>query len=220
MSAPRLGRSKTHESRAIGLLTSAFRNKPVVRAYVRALAREVQEIEDTLWDILFSRLLRWADGVTIPYLDAEGGDPIVDATGPHLDLAGAFVGVARLGRSDAAYALAIRLRVRSELSEALEEDIIAVARLAAPDAVVSYAEAYPAAILLSVAPVPADGVAMIEALTRARAAGVALQITLGVTPAVDDGFTWGWTSGPVVESTLWAWTSGTADRLWGYGAVI
>lgn len=84
------------EQQSLDYLISQFRDKAVIEAIVKAVAAEVQEIEDSLFSVLEGRRLRTAEGV-------------------QLDNIGQEVGVQRRGTSDDQYR--VLLGIREEVRE-------------------------------------------------------------------------------------------------------
>lgn len=154
-------RVDTRAKDAAARLTSAFKNKRVLGAVVKALAAEWQELEGAIWDVINGRLL-----------DNAGTD--------QLDKLGRLVGERRAGRANDDYRLAIRVRIRVNRSDGRAEDIIAVARLIATN---TYREAYPAGFVVAfTAAIPAGARWAAQAIAQTRAGGVAGQVTLFTDP--------------------------------------
>lgn len=104
-----------HKAEAIAKLTQAFRNKANIVALLGVYASAFQDIEAVFWGVINSRIL--------------DNTP----TGDQLDQLGPLVGEPlRLGRSDAAYLTAIKLRIRVNRSQGKAEDVIQVAQLMFP----------------------------------------------------------------------------------------
>ena len=72
-------------------LIDQFKDKPFIDSLLKALASEVQEIEDALYDVLEGRILSQAEGV-------------------QLDLIGQQTGVQRFNSSDSAYRVLLGIR--------------------------------------------------------------------------------------------------------------
>lgn len=98
-----------HAEQALGRLAEQFKNKLRIAAVVAAHARQWQEIEDALEQLLVMRDVDTAEGV-------------------QLDVLGKIVGEARGGQADAQYRLRVRAAIRRNLSCGAVEDVLAVFR--------------------------------------------------------------------------------------------
>jgi hypothetical protein len=102
---------ESHATEAVALLTDAFRNADNVAPILRAFTKVLQVREGWIWDVINKRLF--------------ANNP----TGDQLDQLGAIVGEPRLGRADADYLPAVKLRIRANRSQGLAEDIIQITTL-------------------------------------------------------------------------------------------
>lgn len=120
-----------HVTQGLALLIDQYRNKPRIRAWVSSYLRRIQEQEDTIWDVIDSRMLD-------------------NATNAQLDVLGRIVGQPRIGATDDDYRLFIRTKIRANRSRGLSVDIIEVVIAAMDGATESfrYIELYPATILI------------------------------------------------------------------------
>lgn len=219
----RFQRIKTHVAQAEATLTSRYREKPNTLAMLRAFVRRVQELEEAIWDVIEGRLLVASVGQKVPWDNGAGADTLVDAQGAQLDMLGALVGEARIGRADSVYATAIRLRLRIARSSGTPNDLIEIAKLSYPGAEVVYIDSIPAETgflpaqaRISIA--PTDG-SVAAQLRRAKPAGVALEVLEGVNPT--KSFRWGSSSGGVTAGRhTWgnAPSGVDADSRWGTGS--
>ena len=130
-----------------------------LKALATALAgNQVQDIEDAMRDFLY-------------------GLSIDDSEGDQLDHIGEIVGEERLGKTDALYRIAIKIRIGTNVSEGVMETVITIWRLLAPGDLVEISEDYPAKIDI-VSPTlvaTADELAYIkERLQDVLAGGVAI----------------------------------------------
>jgi hypothetical protein len=107
-----------HVAEGVALLTSHYLNKANVTGMVRALMLRFQLYETAFQNFLFDVVL---DNHPLP-----GGPWDI------LDKIGSIVEVPRLGRNDADYVFAIKLRIRVLRSHGLSEDIIQIAALIVP----------------------------------------------------------------------------------------
>lgn len=89
--------SPDHVERALERLPFQFKQAPVIQAVLTALARQLQEVEDALWQL---RLLRSID----------------DSEGKQLDTIGDIVGQPRGGLPDNLYRAVIRGRIAANRS--------------------------------------------------------------------------------------------------------
>jgi hypothetical protein len=110
-----------HVAAAIARLISQFRSpKPVLHGMMESYVEQLQELEDVLWDVINHRLLDPAPGET------------VGAEGVQIDVLGKIVGQPRLGLTDVAYLLAIKLKIRVNRSRGSNVDLLEILRLAMP----------------------------------------------------------------------------------------
>jgi len=103
-----LGTITAHANRGSSRLIERFQ-KPVYLAILRAVADEIQEAENMLWNVLLSR-----------YID--------DAFGKSLDYIGNRVGEPRQDLDDPDYRTRIRARILINKSAGRPEDILAIVR--------------------------------------------------------------------------------------------
>ena len=92
-------------------LVSDFQGQPIIANTLRTLLRESKITDDAVIDVIEARILTTA----------------VDG---HLDFLGSIVGEPRLGRADEPYREAIRLRIRTNVSQSTVLDLFAVVMLA------------------------------------------------------------------------------------------
>lgn len=118
-------------ARALGRLTSAFRNQPNIKAVTAAMLTGFPELEALFWQIINQRI------ISNLVIAVAASQPTYD----QIDIIGGLVGEAREGRVDAAYLPAVQLRIRVNRSKGRSEDIIQIANLISPGAA-QYAE-YP-----------------------------------------------------------------------------
>lgn len=142
-------------------LAPPYWGKPRIAALLRAYLRQVQIIEDTVWDVL--------DRYTIAGADTA-----------RLDVLGRIVGQPRYWSDDEIYRSVIRGKIRANRSRGLTEDIVEVVRCV-PPATESLVRVYhfsPATML--VVPVVEVSAAALEALAfllpATRAAGVQMHV--------------------------------------------
>lgn len=95
----------------VAKLISDFQGQPIIANTLRTLLRESKITDDAAIDVIEARYL-------------------ATATDRHLDFLGQLVGEPRLGRSDAAFREAIRLRIRANVSQSTISDLYAIVMLA------------------------------------------------------------------------------------------
>lgn len=110
-----------HLSEARALLIEQFKSRPVIDGFLRSFVGRIQELEAGVWDVIDARILD-------------------TATNAQLEALGSLVGELRLGRSDADFRQAIRLRIRVNRSKGRSADVLDVASLAAAPERVTYQE--------------------------------------------------------------------------------
>lgn len=133
-----------HSDRALARLRSQYQGKPKIAALVAALVDEVQEFDDALWDLYLGRMLD-------------------DATGAQLASIGFVVGEPNAGRPDDDYRRFIRARIKTNRSNGLPEELLAIARLVIDDetAELWLEPQHPASVVLHV-----DGIIVIDELAE------------------------------------------------------
>lgn len=200
---------QTHLDRALALLTEQYKNKPVIEGFITVQSTQAQELEQVAWDVINSRLIGSVSIYVPATLDngeseeeslIEGASEatlLMDAQGVHLDPIGELVGEERMGRSDAAYLQAIRLRVRVNRSYGRTVDVLEAARLAATEGqAIVYREHYPASFEMVIEELPGFA-AVAKSLGKARPAGVyGVLISHDWDPART--VRWGYTGDPTV----------------------
>jgi hypothetical protein len=151
-----------HLEAATARFISQFRSpKPVLHGLLASYVEQLQILEDVLWDVINHRLLDPAPGES------------VGAEGVQLDVLGKIVGQPRLGLSDVAYRLAIKLKIRVNRSRGSSEDLLEILRLAMPDPkVFTYTELYHLASYIYVEEISVElAFTVLTSLNHARAAG-------------------------------------------------
>jgi hypothetical protein len=115
----------THSADALLRLLAQFEDKPSIRALVSALVGPVQNLEDTLYQLLSER-------------------GINSAVGAQLDLLGRIVGVARGALSDASYHTRVEAQILINISSGAPDEVLAVFELLDPANTFELEENYPA----------------------------------------------------------------------------
>lgn len=149
-----------HVDRALARLRSQYQGKPKIEAFVTALLEPIQDLEDALWTLYVGRIL---DTATFAQLDAIGY----------------IVGEPRLGRIDDDYRRFIRARIKTNRSNGLHEELLAITRLVLDDetAELELVPQHPASLLLRITgTIITDEVAeiLLDFLRDSVAAGVRL----------------------------------------------
>jgi len=159
-------------SDAVSLLTAARAKQPVTADTTRALASEVQTIENTTFDL--GQVLQ---------LDS--------ATGEWLDRFGAIVGELRGGLADADYRRFIQARIQINRSQGEHERLIRIAQLMTGASYIQVSPAYPAGytmLIVTPSPLSATIKARVrERMEQATAAAVGVDLVNG-SPVIDDVF--------------------------------
>lgn len=159
-------------SDAVTLLTAERAKQPLTAATTRALASEVQTIENTTFDL--GQVLQ---------LDS--------ATGEWLDRFGAIVGELRGGLADADYRRFIQARIQINRSQGEHERLIRIAQLMTGASYIQVSPAYPAGytmLIVTPSPLSATIKARVrERMEQATAAAVGVDLVNGG-PVIDDVF--------------------------------
>lgn len=98
-----------HED-AVSLFIEQFKGKPNLDAWAKSYLKQVQDLEDATFEIIFARVLEAAVGV-------------------QLSIIGEIVGQPRTTSDDDRYRTMIRARIAINLSHATAEDLITIAAL-------------------------------------------------------------------------------------------
>lgn len=148
----------------VALFTDEWQEKPRLEALLRSYLNRLQELEDTTWAVLESRLI----------------DNAVDS---QLDVLGKLVGQRRMGLDDDTYRLFIKARALVNRSKGRGPDIIGLCTLLFGEFNTLLVEMYPASFVIETAaaspltPALAGQVRQIARLiAAARAAGVGSSI--------------------------------------------
>jgi len=162
-----------HEERAARKLVPAYWGKPFAAAVLSAFMRELQAVEDTLWDIMVRH--------TLP-----------EAVLPRLRVLGKIVGQPRLGFSEEAYRLLIEARALANVSRGRASDILAVLELLVGPTQYGLLEVGDATLWLTLLEsLDTEGLALLtQVIPDTRAAGVGLQLLFTSEP-FENVFVWG-----------------------------
>lgn len=146
-----------HEALALRRLISQYREQPNIESVLRIMAGRIQALDQEAANV--------------------GGFRGIDsAYGVGLDKLGALLRLARGGLSDAVYRVRLRAAAQVTASHGYPDEVLAVlVTLLDGASSPTFAEHYPAAVVLEAADIPnADGWAFTRLLLRAVAAGVQL----------------------------------------------
>ena len=147
-----------HAARTVALLIEQLRKNPRMSGLVTAVVSQLQEIEDTLFDLLRFR-------------------GIPTATGIQLDAIGAIIGLPRTSPLDTQYRSDIYFQIAVNNSQGTPESMIGVLKQIT-NAAIYYTEYYPATIQIEIAkalnPIPAN---TLQQMQRIKPAGVKLILT-------------------------------------------
>lgn len=111
-----------HVSDGVALLIDALRKQPLFAALVSTYLKQIQSLEDALWETVARQGL---EDVT--------GDGFAEGT--FLDALGVVVGEPRQNRSDADYIPALKAKIKANNSDGQVETLLAILRLILPEAV-------------------------------------------------------------------------------------
>lgn len=158
-----------HVGDGLSKLLAQFQGLPRYTAFVTALLKQIQKLEDVLWDL---------------YL----GDWIDTAEGARLDVLGRLVGETRQGVDDDIYRAFIRARVRANRCTGLLPELVLIVSLIQNDELpVRSREYYPAAVVIQpTSVVVVDPYRVGKMLRGAKPGGVSLHL---VYLTVDDDLT-------------------------------
>ncbi len=177
-----LGSVTAHRNKARKRTIERWKDPEGYAAVRASYADEVQELENALWAIKYSKL-------------------VDDAYGASLDLIGRIVGEGRDGRADPGYRVRIKARIRVNQSFGLPSDLLAVCALL-DDALFTYRRTPPAAYVITM-DAPPSGFA--TATEMAALLGEASPLGVGgflVMPSAVNGFLLGDAGGTLLTSML------------------
>lgn len=184
-----------HIEHGLGRLISQYKGKPRLEALLTSYLRQAQEIEDTIWDIIESRLVDSATGAQLQTLAKLVGQPIVSA-------------------DDDVLRLYVRTRIRINRSHGRPNDVIDVALLLLSDTEFRYREVTPRNIIVDVLdPLTADAETVAALLRLAKAGGFRLRLFWAEEPA-EEGFTFA-PGDTAIEDNQRGWSDdGTIGGKW------
>jgi hypothetical protein len=143
-----------HVEDGLGKLLEQYNEKPRIKAWISSYLKQVQLLEDEIWEVFLTRLLEHADGV-------------------HLDKIGKKVGQPRIGTDDDVYKLHIRARIRINISNGQSDDIVELCRLLLQALRFRVYDYYPASFVIDVLdPMVEDPAFVASLIGEARGAGI------------------------------------------------
>lgn len=150
-----LERVTTHVEDGLDLLLDQFKGKPRLRGWLASYLRQVQLLEDAIYDVIVARM-------------------IARAVGDQLDQIGRLVGERRLDRNDTIYRVFIRARILTNRSNGTAPELLAILALTTAVHFV-FGDYQPACWLVEFdAVLEYDPTIFYELLYRAKAGGVSL----------------------------------------------
>lgn len=149
----RLQQKTTHAAEALNKFINQFREKPGFAALVGATTDQIQELEDTIWDLY-------------------GTFSIDDATGLYLDRIGALLGQPRLGLSDEDYRIWLKARQRVNASNGTAAALLDILFTLDPDATFDYDTYPPASYSITMYGTDLTPEVLADILSEAQPAGV------------------------------------------------
>ena len=148
-----------HVNEGLARLIEQYKESPNLRAWISSYLKQVQDLENAIWEVINLRFLP-------------------NAFGHQLDVLGKLVGLEREGLSDDLYRGAINLQIRINLSHGTPIDVLVVARLLLGQAypTIEYSERSPATIILKFIKelMPQERFTLYRGLLDVKAAGVKL----------------------------------------------
>ncbi len=160
-----LGIVVAHANKADSRLIERFK-LPVIRAVLAAAAEECTIAENMIWNVLLSRYIDHAEGVSLDYLGNRVGEP-------------------RSSQNDPNYRVRIRARVLINRSQGHPEDLYAIIRaLGATGRIWNTGDASMRADITAVPANPEVARQIAELLGEATSGGVGLHVTTPTTEGI------------------------------------
>jgi hypothetical protein len=151
-----------HTEQGLGLLITQYRGKPLLKAWASAYLRQVQLLEDAIFDVLIKRMLD-------------------KAVGEQLRVIGRIVGEEPNDNDDATFKIMINARIRINRSRGNTDDVLAVLALISATPVL-FKEYRNACLFLGSLVIPdRDPVLIYSKLHETKAAGVKLTYVVPTT---------------------------------------
>lgn len=179
-----LTKIEDHEEQALAQLITQYRDKPDLEHWIRSYARESQELEDVLWDIIEQRT-------------------VDSATGDLLQKIGKIVGQPYRGEGDEAYRVLVKARIAINRSNGQWRDLRTVTAVLLADASRRWATSGTMSLKLRIDEQLSDRPGLEQVLIEAAAqAGVRVDLTYSVDPDTTDRFAFGSEGGGFQDSGL------------------
>lgn len=157
-----LTQKTTHVAESLALLATQFRDKPNLAAFITALVRQVQDLENAQFQIYVAFV-------------------VANATFAQLDVLGRIVGEDRQGRDDTTYRVYISARIAINISSGTRDEILRIM-----GAIMGFAgtlkEAFPASFRYEAGLVSANAADFAAVLKTITAAGVASSLQYRTDP--------------------------------------
>lgn len=169
---PTLNSSYVTEAKA--RLLSMYKGRPIVEGMLTAYVKQIQRIENALWDIILNRNLETTNSAC-------------------LDGIGTILQEERKGRTNDEYRAALRIRQLVLRSQGKRHQLSQIISLSAAGSTWRYWDAYPAGFFVYFAGTLQAFKALAKGLRDAKAAGVEGQLSWYTTPS--DLFVWGDSTG-------------------------
>lgn len=158
-----------HVEQGLKLLISQYKGKPRLRAWLTSYLRQVQLLQDAVWDVLEKR---WLD----------------NATGPELLTIGRIVGEPYGDQDTETYRALIRVRIRINRSLGRAEDVLTILRLLDSTTEYQFDEVRVCNMIIEFADQPVIALADIYSrLVQTKGGGVGLHL-IAPTVAPEDSF--------------------------------
>ena len=147
----------THDENALNRLITQYKNSGNIKSIISAFTDQIQELEDTFFDLLNKRVISVAEG-------------------EQLDQLGTILDEPRRGFSDDIYRVKLLSKISRNISEGTPEDLIGIFKILMQAGLVAYSENYPAEINMMAVDSSQIGSdeEIKEAILGAKPAGVAL----------------------------------------------
>lgn len=167
-----IARITDHEDQGLELLLTQFQGRPRLAAWLRSYLRQVQLLEDAIYDVIIARM-------------------IDRAVGAQLDQLGRLVGERRLDRDDDTYRVFIRARILVNRSTGTAPELLAILDLIT-EIHFTFGDYQPAAWFIEFDEEPEyDPVLFYEILHAAKSGGVRLHM---VSPTTTSDMQFRWSS--------------------------
>lgn len=165
-----VARVTDHVEQGLERLLVQYKNKPRLRAWLSAYLKQVQDLEDAIFEMRVKRFIDSAEGV-------------------QLDIIGRVVGEGRNSRDDALFRLFLRARIRINRSLGTNKDIFDVMGIISSSPF-TFLEYPPATLAIELSEIPDfDPVLLLGLVREAKAGGVGISFVVPTTDP-DHEFLW------------------------------